>query len=194
VALVVAAMAASGCGSEFVRSSRSPSQLVVVSILTAASTTGAVPTSFVNGPLLSDVVEGGGTVFNDFGQVTLRAMLRDQGSAGVPAAPSDVNDVTITRYRVSYRRSDGRNTPGVDVPHPFDGAMTFTVPAGETAAGVFELVRHVAKLEPPLSQLATNLVVLTMVADVTFYGRDQAGNEVTATGTVQVNAANYGDE
>ena len=27
----------------------------------------------------------------------------------------------MTRYRVEFRRTDGRNTPGVDVPYGFDG-------------------------------------------------------------------------
>ena len=36
--------------------------------------------------------------------------------------------MTIDRYRVSYRRADGRNMQGVDVPYTFDSAVTFTVP------------------------------------------------------------------
>jgi hypothetical protein len=188
-AVLLAAMLSSGCG-EFVRQSQSPSQLVIVSILTARGT-GTVATTFVNGPLLSDVPAPGETTFNDFGQATLRVILRDPGTAAIPTAASDINDVTITGYRVVYRRSDGRNTPGVDVPRAFDGAVTFTVRPGATGVGVIELVRHVAKLEAPLAILGTSTVVLTIVADVTFFGRDQAGNELSATGNVQVNFANF---
>ena len=187
--VVMATILSSGCG-EFVRSSRSPTQLIINQILVAPGA-GAVATSFVNGPLLSDVQANTGTIFDDFGQVTLRAMLRDQGSPGVAPTTTTVNDVTITRYRVTYQRSDGRNTPGVDVPFSFDGAVTFTVPAGSTAAAVFELVRHVAKAEAPLVVLRTNPVVITMIADITFFGRDQAGNEVSASGSVQINFANF---
>ena len=49
-----------------------------------------------------------------------------------------------------YIRADGRNTPGVDVPYGFDGALTATV-SGSTTVG-FELVRHIAKEEAPLAR------------------------------------------
>lgn len=190
--MLVAAVLCAGCG-DFARGSQSPSQLVVDSLLTARGTGVATPTTFVSGPLLSDVpdVLGGQTAFDDFGQVTLRVILRDPGPSGAPTAPSSLNDVTIQRYTVTYSRSGGANTPGVDVPHPIDGAVTFTIPTGQTATGVVELVRHVAKLEAPLAVLGRSPEVLTMFAEVTFYGRDQAGNDVTATGLVQVNFANF---
>lgn len=190
-AVVIAALVSSGCASDFTRASQSPTQLIINQILVAAGT-GAVATSFVNGPLLSDVQDDDGTIFDDFGQATIRAIMRDQGSTGVAPTTSVVNDVTLTRYRVSYRRSGTSNTPGVDVPHPFDGALTLTIPIGGTGTAVFELVRHVAKLEPPLAVLATSPVVVTTIADVTFFGRDQAGNEVSVTGSVQINFANFG--
>ena len=47
-----------------------------------------------------------------------------------PNGPTSNNAITVNRYRVTYRRSDGRNTPGVDVPYAFDGAVTFTVEPG----------------------------------------------------------------
>jgi len=187
--VVIAAVLSASCG-EFVRSSRSPTQLIINQILVAPGGA-AVATSFVNGPLLSDVQASTGTIFDDFGQVTLRAILRDQGSPGVAPTTTAVNDVTITRYHVSYRRSDGRNTPGVDVPFAFDGATTVTIPAGATGVITFELVRHDAKGEAPLVVLRTNPIVITMIADVTFFGRDQAGNEVATSGNVQINFANY---
>lgn len=187
-AVVLGAVAASGCG-EFVRQSRSPSQLVINSIETARGT-GTVPTTFVSGPLLSDVSDATGTIFDDFGRVSLSAILRDQGVT----TPSDVNDVTITRYRVVYRRADRPNAQGgVDVPHPFDGGLTLTVPArGTPVTAVFELVRHIAKAEAPLIALRSNAVVISTIAEVTFFGRDQAGNEVSVTGTVLINFANFG--
>ena len=190
-AVLVAAMLSSGCG-EFVRQSRSPSQLVIDSIRTASGT-GSVATTFQSGPLLSDVLTGQ-TVFNDFGEATLRVILKDPGPSGSPTEPSSLNDVTITRYTVTYRRfggPDGQNTPGVDVPRPIDGAVTFTIGVGRAAVGVIELVRHVAKLEAPLAALLSSPVVLTMIAEVTFYGRDQAGNALSATGNVQINFANF---
>jgi hypothetical protein len=141
--------------------------------------------------LSSDIPGPNETVFNDLGEVTLRNILRDPGTPGFAATPSELNRVTVTRYRVVYKRSDGLNREGIDVPFAFDGAFTLSITGNETAVGVFELVRHDAKLEPPLAILGTNLRVLTAIAEVTFYGHDQAGNEVAVTGAVQVNFAAF---
>jgi hypothetical protein len=132
-------------------------------------------------------------VFSDAGQVVLRLALKDIGSAASPAVPSSNNEVTISRYRVNFRRADGRNVAGVDVPYGFDGAVTGTVPAGGTLALGFELVRHVAKMESPLVQLISSPTVLSTIADVTFFGRDQVGNEVNVTGSMLVDFGNFGD-
>jgi hypothetical protein len=192
-AAAIGALLAPACG-EYARQGRSPAQLVIVSLLSAAATSSAAPTTFGSGALNSDVpdVSANQTVFNDYGQVTMRLVMRDPGQGATPAAPTPINEVTITSYRVEYRRTDGRNTPGVDVPFPFTGAVTMTVPTVGTAASAFELVRHIAKVESPLAALGRNPVVLTVIADVTFYGRDQAGNAVSATGSIQINFANFG--
>ena len=191
-AVAIALALSSGCGT-LATQGRSPSQLVVVSIQTARGT-GTVPSSgFTSGPLLSDVpnLANNETVFDDFGQVSLRASLKDRGAPGVAAAPTPINDISITSYHVEYRRSDGRSVAGVDVPLAFTGALPMTVAAESTAVGVFELVRHDAKLEPPLAALGVGDRVVTMIADVTFFGRDQAGNSVSASASVQINFANF---
>ena len=191
VVIASAALAIAGCG-EYVRSSRSPSQLVIVTLEGAS---GAVPGTFGN-TFTSDVVttvNGQTTIFNDLGRITLRMMLRDQGAPGVPAAPSAVNQVTITRYRVVYRRADGRNTEGVDVPRAFDSAVTVTVSGDGTASAGFDIVRNVAKLEAPLSTLRTGETFISTIAEVTFYGHDQAGNELSVTGTIGITFGNFAD-
>jgi hypothetical protein len=132
-------------------------------------------------------------IFNDVGQVTLRLALRNIGSEASPSTPTTNNEVTFTHYRVSYRRADGRNTPGVDVPYSFDGASTATVPASGSVNISFELVRQVAKAESPLAQLVSNRSIITTLTDVTFYGRDRVGNDVTITGTIQIDFGNFGD-
>jgi hypothetical protein len=144
-----------------------------------------------SGTLQSDVVtvvNNVATVFSDSGQVTMRFIMKD-----LLTAPSAVNAVTINRYRVTFRRSDGRNTPGVDVPFPFDSAVTFTIAPGGGVTQPFELVRHVAKKEAPLAGLVNSLVVLSTVADVTFFGRDQAGNDVSVTGSIGVQFGDIAD-
>ena len=133
------------------------------------------------------------TTFNDVGQVIMSLILKDPGQSGIVAAPSALNQVTITRYRVEYRRTDGRRTQGVDVPYPFDSAVTFTVPTEGTIEAGFEIVRHTAKQEAPLAALTRNPDVIATIADVTFYGRDQAGNDISVTGTMGINFGNFAD-
>ena len=54
-------------------------------------------------------------------------------------------------------------------------------------------MRHTAKEESPLVQLKTNGVIISTIADVTFYGRDQVGNEISVTGSIRIDFGNFGD-
>jgi hypothetical protein len=105
-----------------------------------------------------------------------------------------MNAVTLTRYHVEYRRADGHNTPGVDVPYGFDGAISGTLFAGGTLAPSFEIVRHQAKREPPLSNMTNGggLRFLDVIAFITIYGRDQNGNELKAETQLDIHFADYG--
>jgi len=191
--LIGLALAAGSCG-DVSRSTQAPVYLNVVRVGGCAPAKAGEQCTIFTNPLLSDV-ETKGSVFNDPGEVELEAVLKDLGTAASPTTPTTNNDVTITRYRVAYRRADGRNTPGVDVPYGFDGAMTLRIQAGAAPAkGAFQLVRHSSKMETPLVQLASNRSVLTSLAEVTFYGTDRVGNDVSATGTIQIEFANFGDK
>jgi hypothetical protein len=193
------AIVAVGCG-DMATDSRSPVQLTLLSLQAAS---GATPDEF-GSTLHSDVVTNvqqtvGGqqmsvpTIFGDSGEAQFAIILKDPGSdPSSPAAPSELNWVTVTRYRVVYRRTDGRNTPGVDVPFPFDSAVTVTVTADGGSAG-FQLVRTSAKQEAPLRPLVNNPDIISTIADVTFYGRDQAGNDVSVTGSIGIDFGNFGD-
>jgi hypothetical protein len=142
--------------------------------------------------LESDVATKTGGVYEDPGLVRLRIAFKDVTN---PNSPTTNNFVTINRYRVEYRRADGRNTQGKDVPYAFDGASTFTV-TDQGVEGGFVLVRVQAKLEPPLITLRGNdggALVISTLADVTFYGRDQTGTEVSVKGTISVNFADWAD-
>jgi hypothetical protein len=194
------AVIAAGCGQYVRDSGRAPAQPVIMS-LEAAS--GAEPQKF-GGTLASDVITNvkrtvNGqevdvpTIFGDSAQVKMTLILKDPGQAGVTTAPSLLNQVTFTRYHVAYHRADGRNAPGVDVPFAFDGAATFTVGADSAVTAGFEIVRNAAKEEAPLMALRASGVIITTIADVTFYGRDQAGNEVSSTGSIQIDFGNFGD-
>jgi hypothetical protein len=201
IGLAAIVAAAASCGN-VVRDSRAPAYLI---INTLAGARGNATLGTFGSTLISDVITNVvtpapcstdnpcPTVFGDLGQVALSLGMRDPGTVTSPTAPSTANAITITRYHVSYRRADGRNTPGVDVPFGFDGAITATV-VGSTATTMgFTLVRLVAKQESPLVQLKFNSVFITALADVTFYGRDQVGNEISISGTIQVDFGNFGD-
>jgi len=177
----------SACG-EFIRQDRSPVTLVIDSLEGAS---GADDTATPSNPVFSDVitlVDDVPTRFADKGTFGMRLVMKDPLTS-----PSPVNAVTLTRYQVVYRRTDGRNTPGVDVPHGFTSGMTFTIPATGVFAGNFELVRLIAKSEAPLRALANSPIILSTIAEVTFFGRDQAGNELSATGFIGVEFGNYAD-
>ena len=195
--MIVLALAGSSCG-EFVRGDASPVTLVIQLLEAAQGDTPAELSTL----LTSDVVTDG-SIFNDVGRVTMRLSFKDPGQPGVTNAPSEINQVTVTRYRVQYVRADGRNTPGVDVPFPFDGAVTFTVPMTGIAQAAFELVRHAAKVEPPLLALRTceagvitpvsGCTIITTIAEVTFYGQDHGGNAVSTVGRIGVSFGNFAD-
>ena len=177
------------CG-ELTRQGTAASYLIVEA-LEAAS--GAESGEF-GGDLESDVVtvvNGTDTVFQDVGRVTFSLALKDPGPAGSPSAPSSNNTITVNRYRVRYIRSDGRNTPGIDVPYGFDGAVTVTV--SDRTSATFSLVRAQAKAEAPLAALANNPVIISTIADITFYGRDQTGRDVTTMARINVHFGNWAD-
>jgi hypothetical protein len=186
----VAVVSMTSCG-DLTREGTASSYLIV-SALEGAS--GAQPSQF-GGTLQSDVVtivDDVPTIFNDLGRVRLQLAMKDPGSAGSATNPTTANFITVDRYRVRYTRADGRNTPGVDVPYPFDGAFTATVSGQEVTVG-FELVRHIAKQEAPLAALAGSPVIISTLAEVTFYGHDQTGREVSVLGRLTVDFGNFGD-
>ena len=193
------AVVAAGCGN-MATEGRSPVQLTLLSLQAAS---GSTPEEF-GSTLHSDVITNvdqtiGGqtvsvpTIFGDNGAAEFAIVLKDPGSDPTsPVGPSPLNSVTITRYRVTYRRTDGRNAPGVDVPFPFDSGVTVTVTADGGSTG-FQLVRTAAKQEAPLRPLTNNPDIISAIADVTFYGRDQAGNDVSVTGSIGIDFGNFGD-
>jgi hypothetical protein len=191
-AAAVVAIATASCGGELLRTGRAPVILMIDRLVASGASGDGESANF-----LSDVASSTGTIFNDIGTATIRVELKDQSGAltGVVAPITPLQSVTITRYRVSFRRADGRNTPGVDVPFGFDGAVTVTIPAGSSEGVTFDIVRHANKAEPPLRNLrgAGGQLVISTVAEVTFFGRDQNGNEVSVTGLMDVTFGDFPD-
>jgi hypothetical protein len=167
---------------------------VVVDSVEAAS--GADPGE-MGGFLLSDVqtnVDGSPVIFNDVARATMHLIAKDVGNGQNALAPTPWNSVTLNRYRIVYVRADGRNTPGVDVPYPVDGAVTVTLTQQPTIVP-FEIVRHQQKLEQPLRSLANfgGRIFISTIAEITFYGEDQVGNAVQAKGSISVSFGDYAD-
>ena len=200
VLTAAAAVAATSCG-DVVRTGRAPVYLVIDSL---AGARGSDPEKFSSN-LSSDVITNVTTpapcstdnpcptIFGDGGQVIFRLSPKDIGPVTAPAVPSSNNEVTINRVHIAYRRADGRNTQGVDVPYAFDTAASVTVPASGTVTMGFLLVRNIAKSESPLVQLKNNGVIISTIADITFYGRDMVGNDISATGSMGIDFGNFGD-
>ena len=192
--LTALTMVAAGCG--VAEQGRSP---VVVRIDTLEAANGGTTTGTFGGYLHSDVQNvinvnnvQTPTRFNDVGRVTMSLVLRDPGSPGVANTPSELNAVTITHYRVVYRRTDGRNVQGVDVPFAFDSGMTITVAPTGQGQQTFDIVRVSAKFEAPLQALVSNGQALDTIADVTFFGKDMHNNDVAVTGSIGITFANFG--
>jgi len=200
VVMAVAAAAlllTTSCG-DAVRQGRSPSYLVIDKLQAASGAKPEQLATFLESDVVTNVKvqtsEGTvlvPTVFEDSARVDLRIQLKDPTSL---TGPTDLNSITIDRYHVDYVRADGRNAQGVDVPYSFDGSVTGTVtPNGVTL--FFVIVRAQAKLEAPLKALRGlgGAVAIATLANVTFYGHDQAGNAVTVVGSISVNFADWGD-
>ena len=199
-AALAIALLAPGCSS-FLTKQSTTSYLVLESLL---ASTGREPDKVANN-LASDVLtfvkkqDASGaqvlvpTLFADNVRARFSLGMKDPGSTDSPNAPSVNNFITITRYRVQFTRSDGRNVEGVDVPYTFDGAATATVGATGGELSV-TLVRVQSKLEAPLKALVgTNGLAISTIAEITFYGKDQTGRDITVVGKLSVNFADWGD-
>jgi len=179
LAAALCSLAVTSCA-DLAQTGSGPSYLIMQGVSSAA---GGVS-------LDSDVIVSG-IAFIDLGRATIRVEMKN--STVTATTPTSHNDVTLTRYRVRYRRTDGQNREGIDVPYSFEGSTTVTIPVGNAAVVGFDLVRQQAKLEPPLRTLVGGggLIVISTIAEVTFYGRDQAGNEVSVTGSMDVRFGDF---
>ena len=194
MALGLCLFACASCGTA-VRQGRGSSYLVIDALLAAS---GAEPDKLSNS-LSSDVqtivkVDDVPTpvIYEDRAQAVVRVSMKDPTST---TQPSTTNEITLTGYHVTFKRADGRNAPGVDVPYAFDGAVTATAKVGSTVTVQFVLVRVQAKIEPPLVAMINGggAIFISTIAEVTLYGHDQAGNQVNVTGAINVNFGNWAD-
>jgi hypothetical protein len=181
--LLVLGIAAASCGS--VREGTGTSFLMVEQLEFAE---GANQGTFLT-TLHSDINPPSEAQIDDVCRVSFSLGLKDPGPAASANAPTANQFITVDRYHVKFIRADGRNVQGVDVPYEFDGALTALVGAGRTQTA-FVVVRHNAKREAPLAVLGTNVTKISMIVEITFYGRDQTDHEaqVSARSSIEFGA------
>jgi hypothetical protein len=188
-ALAMAALTLNACVPDYLETNNSQ---VIMRITKVSSEAGeqAEPSDFLH----SDVVP----VFNDNAVITVEVLPKNP----TIEVTGRFNDVMIERYEVRYFRTDGRNQEGVDVPFRITGPLGTLIPLGEDADVAFVVVRHQAKTEPPLRNLAFipdlgsggGLDILTVVAEITLHGRTTRGEGVTASARLQITFADFADD
>jgi hypothetical protein len=204
-AVISVAVSMAGCVPQWAQDNSSPYIMEIASI---TAEDGSLP-------IMSDVNNintdtGTDSIVNDNAQVNVN-IFRKNNNPQLGTTP--VEHIYLERYEVLYTRTDGRNQEGVDVPFRVTGAMgnvRFHTPgpggAGEVEiTSVITIVRHQAKLEPPLRNLrrfgindtgvfnVPAQAVLTCTAEITIHGRTLQGDALVAVGRVPVTFADFAD-
>jgi hypothetical protein len=186
--LIIAALAMASCNASE-NESTSGSMLQIVS-LTGKDLLGVEGSTTV----FSDV-ETNGSIINDNGVVEIYALPIDPFLAQNQITP--YMDVLIDQIDVEFKRTDGRNTEGVDVPYRFSQPVSMMAQINLLTKIPFVLIRHVAKMEAPLlalREVPSEVVVLQLIAMVTIHGKDLGGHRVApVTGYISVWCANFAD-
>jgi len=196
---VLAGLVTAGCTPDWATTNSTPYIMEISGIGPAGGSIGSAIMSDVSIPVINDDADVSVNIFRKNNNISL----------GV----SPVEHIYLERYEVRYFRSDGRNQEGVDVPYRITGPLgniRYHTPGpggnGEVEATVtITIVRHQAKLEPPLRNLQGGLVgdtgavqlpgagVLTTIAEITIHGRTVQGQGLEAKGNVQVTFADFPD-
>jgi hypothetical protein len=141
--------------------------------------------------LLTDATTGTSTITDDVAKASLGASML---APNPPAGTSQYNDIQLDKIVISYSRTDGRSSEGVDVPYAFEQNVSQVIRIGQQATVSFIIVRATAKQEPPLVGLQAGVgrgEVLYTNAKIVFYGHDLAGKTVTATGYLPVDFSDF---
>jgi hypothetical protein len=149
--------------------------------------------------------DGSTTIFSDVWDFELgvvndnaTAQLRAELISAIPKQPSPYQDIVIDQIDIIYSRSDMVNPiQGKDVPYSFSQKVNFIVQIGDSPQYSFVLIQHTAKLESPLVELRYlgDEKILKLEANITFYGKDLAGNRIAPVKTaVSVWCGEFGDD
>ncbi len=193
-ALAVLAVLAGLACNPIENSTQSASLLTVVSI-TGLDYTGKAANFTQSDVLTTNSTTGLSTVNDDVATATLGASTL---APNPPAGTSQYNNIQLDKIVVSYTRTDGRNTQGVDVPYSFEQNLSTIITVGQQVSITFIIVRATAKQEPPLVGLrggsATRGEAIYTNARIDFYAHDLAGKNVTATGYLPVEFADFANQ
>ena len=105
--------------------------------------------------------------------------------------------VIVDQIDVEYSRSDGLSQEGRDIPFSFSQKVYTKVDCDATVELPFNIIQHVAKLEPPLVDLVDygEEEFLKLEAKVTFHGTDLGGHRIEpVTAVVSIWCGNFGEE
>jgi len=186
-ALLLAAVLAAAACNPIVNDSTSNTLLIIES-LTGLDLNGLASNACRSDVLYVDPSTGAASIVADIGTATLSAQ---------PLVPQAIlrnsiyEDIHLSKISITYVRADGRNTPGVDVPYPFEAGLSGTIHVGTLFSLTFTLVREAAKQESPLVQLRYTGETIEADAQVTIYGKDLAGRAVKATGSLPVTFGDF---
>ncbi|MEW6455857.1 MAG: hypothetical protein AB1410_03975 [Acidobacteriota bacterium] len=133
------------------------------------------------GNLSSFLISNVSDIFSDFARVTIRAELLNPNKT-----PTVYNDVKLERYIVSYKRNDGKNEEGTDVPYRYESRLTEYIQAGTSITIDIIVVNYLAKKYPPLISLKNSSSLLEVDATIDFYGHDVAGKGVKTSGMLRI--------
>jgi hypothetical protein len=194
-AVAAGALLSFGCTADFATQSEAD---VILRITNVVGQPGS-PDQEEGLPLFSDVCCA---IINDNAQLSFD-LISVNRHEDVVVGP--FNDVQLERYEVRFQRSDGHNTEGVDVPFSISSGMGGIVPANGSFSTTVVVVRHQAKLEPPLRNLHGVFLsngtfsfggagILTTIAEITVHGRTTSGKAVTARTFLEVVFADFAGE
>ncbi len=191
LAVTVLAFALAGCNA-LENVTDSMSRLVVVSLM-GLNVEGSAADYIQSDVLFEDPSTGATSIIADIATAVMTAQMLDPDPiTGI----SPYADIQLEKYQVTFTRADGRNTPGVDVPYPFEGDLTALIRVGAQTGVSFVIVRESAKMEPPLLDIlqdSTRAENFTAIATVNFFGHDLSGKAVKATAAISITFANYGN-
>jgi len=146
-----------------------------------------------------DVLTSGGTIPEDGIEVQFTARLKN----GTDNTAPTLQEIIVQRYEVTFARTDG----GTAIPAGFQRGMNVRVrvtphnsQSDILTNAQLVLVPSTIKSQPPISHLIspgfepeTGFVNIQVNATIRFFGHTLAGDAVSATATIGVNFANFGD-